>query len=74
MNARLREIALLLADGQADDLGAERLGGVFGKAAPSAADLQKFLAGPQIDGLGEPAIFVVLGCGQVGRVVLEQRG
>ena len=73
MNARLGKIALLLADGESDDLGAERLGGVFGKAAPSAADLQKLLARPQIDGLGKPAIFVMLGCGQVRRVVLEQR-
>ena len=60
MNARLGEIALLLADGEADDFGAERLGGVFGKAAPAAADLQQLLARPQIDGLGKPAVLVVL--------------
>ena len=39
MNARLREIALLSADGEPNDLRAKRPGGVFGKAAPSAADL-----------------------------------
>src|SRR5688500_11401990 len=73
VNARLGKIALLLADGESDDFGAEGPGGVFGKAAPSAADLQKLLARPQIYRLGKPAIFVVLGCGQVCRVILEQR-
>ena len=49
------------------------LGGVFGKAAPAAADLEQFLAGLQIDRFGQPAVFVVLRRGQIGRVVLEQR-
>src|ERR1700722_10065874 len=39
LDARLREIALLLADGQPDHPGAKSLGGIFGKAAPAASDL-----------------------------------
>src|SRR6476660_4100359 len=72
VDAGLREIALLLADGEADDLHAERLGGELGETAPAAADFQKLLAGPEIDRFGKPAVLVGLGSGQIGRVVLEQ--
>ncbi len=73
LDAALREIALLLADGQPDHPGAVGLRDIFGKAAPAAADLQQLLAGLQVDRLGQPAIFVVLRGGQINRVVLEQR-
>ena len=48
-------------------------GDVFGEAAPSASDLEQPLAGLEIDGLGKPAVFVVLRGGEVGGVLLEQR-
>src|SRR5262249_3821898 len=38
LDALLREIALLPADGEPDDLGAKSLGDIFGEAAPAAAD------------------------------------
>ena len=68
MDAPLREIALLLADGKTSHFRAA-LGRVFGKAAPAAADLQQLLIGAKIDRLCKPAVFVVLRGGQVRRVV-----
>ncbi|OIQ67225.1 hypothetical protein GALL_511980 [mine drainage metagenome] len=61
LNARLRKIALFLADGKSHHLRAKGFGGILGEASPAAPDLQHFLAGPQVDRFGEPAVFVVLG-------------
>ena len=73
VNALLRKIALLPADGQSDDVRSKSLRNKFGKAAPSAADLQQLLPWPQVDCLRQPAIFVLLRRGKVSRVILEQR-
>src|SRR5581483_5414095 len=74
LDTLLREVPLLPADGETDDLRAEGPCDIFGKPAPAAADLEQTLARLQIDRLGEPAIFVVLCRGEIGRAVLEQRG
>src|SRR5258707_15799140 len=64
LNTLLCEVALLGADRETDDLGAKGLGDVFGEASPSTSDLQQRLSRLQVDGFGEPAVFVVLGGGK----------
>src|SRR5260370_12881479 len=66
LDASLRKVALLFADGESDHLSAIGLGGIFRKATPAASDLQQFLAAPQIDRFGKPAVFLVLRGRQIG--------
>ena len=74
MNASLGKGMLLLRDGDSGDFCANGRGYIFGKAAPSTADLQDMIIGLDIGKLGKALIFVDLGLREIIIIIFEDCG